>query len=115
MIATDHIETRCVRVAHTLQAPGADQVALLRSARILKGVHEDLRRAVWERSGRDSRTELSQRAMRALDGVEDDLRTVLLEYAGMPARQMRSYLEDALDRVLDALEMLEPRLVLKTG
>lgn len=104
---TSRIGARCARIAHALDAPAADEITLLRSARALKGVHSDLRQAIWSHARGQGRTPAIASAVTALDAMEQHLRSVLLEYPALPGNQLRDHVVDALDRSIELLDLLD--------
>src|SRR5579884_839560 len=103
---TWQIENRCGRLARAIDAHDADEVALLRAARCMKGVHRDLRRAAWAHGTQASAGPTAASAGVALDAAERDLRRVLLDHASLRTWQMRDYLIHALDRCFETLDLL---------
>src|SRR5690242_4123812 len=100
MVETQQIRLRCDRVAVTLGAPRMDSVELLRTARILKGVYEDLRRVMWASARLQGASLAGSAVDKRLDGIEQELRFVLLDYFALPGSQLREHVAHALDQSL---------------
>jgi hypothetical protein len=107
MIDTLQLDSRCVRLAGVINAPGRDEVTLLRTARALKVVHGHLRQATWARTRLEGRTERTAQAQEALDAMEQDLRRVLIDYSRLGQPELHKYLTRALDRSRATLELLD--------
>jgi hypothetical protein len=107
MIDTLQLDSRCIRLAGVVNAPGSDEVTLLRTARALKVVHSHLRRAAWARTRLEGQTERTAQAQETLDAMEQDLRRVLIDYARLARPQLHMHLTHALDHSRATLELLE--------
>jgi hypothetical protein len=107
MIEIGRIERRCHRVSRTVSAPAADQITLLRSARILKRTHDELARAVVSKTREDGQTPHMRIAERTLVGMERELRRALLEYAQLSRAEMSSCLREAVSMALSVAETLK--------
>jgi hypothetical protein len=100
------IEWRCSKVSVTLGSRESDEIVLLRTASKLRKVLAELRQATQAEA---LSTGLSERVCRleaALDDVEQELLSVLLGHHALSPHEMRERLTDALDRSLDALDLL---------
>lgn len=107
MLDLDRIGTRCSRITETLDVKAGDPVGLLRTARILKNVHSDLKQLLWQQSKRTGWTEGIAQTQLALELTERDLRLVLLEYESMSSVEVCECLRKACDQFQLAIDVLE--------
>lgn len=105
------IERRCERLSRTVSAPAADEITLLRSARILKRTHDELSRAVMCRAREDGRGHHIRIAEYTLAGMDKELRKALLEYAQLSRSEMAVCLREALSMALSVAETLKTAVV----
>lgn len=106
MAEIDGIEDRCSRIAAALGARKGDEIGLLRTARVLKGLHGELRRVVWDHARCEGRTYQTACASYALDAMEKDLRRVLLEYSTLQHMELHDHLTSAVMESLKAIDLL---------
>lgn len=107
MLDISRIETRCSRIADTLDVKASDGVALLRTARVLKNLQADLKQLLWQQSKRTGWTEPIARTQLALELTERDLRIVLLEYESMGTAEVCGYLRKACEQFQLTIDVLE--------
>lgn len=106
MAGLAQIETRCFHIAKTVGSACSDEIVLLRAARIMKRIHTDLRRAVWERVRMEGWTESTTRAEVLLDAIEQDLRRLLLDYPSLCRSELRDHLVRLTDEFFQTLDLL---------
>jgi hypothetical protein len=100
------IEARCTRVALMVESPVRDQTVLLRAARMIKGVHEELTQRVWQHSRAEGCSAVGAEATQALNRAEQNLRRALIEYASLPSSELRDLVADALSESLHTVSLL---------
>jgi hypothetical protein len=107
MTEIGRIERRVQRLHRTISAPAADQITLLRSARILKRTHDDLSRVATDRARQDGDTMRLHVTERILGSMDRELRRALLEYGQLSRGEMSSCLREAVSMALSAAETLK--------
>jgi hypothetical protein len=107
MINMLQIESRCARIARTLDVSASDELTLLRTARELKGVHAHLRQAVVEHARAEGWTPAAARADSALLDMQRELKCALVDYLSLPRKQVHDHLVHALKQSFEALDLLE--------
>ncbi|HEX8918827.1 MAG TPA: hypothetical protein VF898_10000 [Chloroflexota bacterium] len=106
MIQTSRIGSRCLKVAETLDTRAADEIAVLRTARVLKNIHSELQRALWETRKTAGHTDQTDQAEVALESMEQDLRRALLGYPALRGPLLRENVVRALDQSFTILDLL---------
>lgn len=106
------IERRCQRVGQTVAAPAADQVTMLRSARILKRTHDELSQAVMLEARENGRAHHVRVAEHILLNMDRELRRALLDYAQLSRAEMSACLREAVGMALSVAETLKTALML---
>jgi hypothetical protein len=104
MADIDPIERRCVRFAHALGAGQGDRIAMLRIARTLKRVGVTLTQDAPPPAASGDAAILE--ADEALGRMQTLVRRVLLDHDGMTDAQVRRLLCEAVDRSLQAIDVL---------
>lgn len=105
------IERRCQRLNRAITAPAADEVTLLRSARILKRTHDELSREVTVKAREDGDTVRLHAAERILGGMDRELRKALLEYGQLSRGEMSMCLREAVSMAISVAETLKTALL----
>lgn len=105
------IERRCERLSRTVSAPAADEITLLRSARILKRTHDELSRAVMCQARETGRGHPVRMAEHTLACMDQELRKALLEYAQLSRNEISACLREAVSMALSVAETLKTALV----
>lgn len=111
MTEIGRIERRVQRLNRAISAPAADQITLLRSARILKRTLDDLSRVATDRAREDGDTVRLHAAERILGGMDRELRKALLEYSQLSRGEMSNCLREAVSMALSAAETLKSATV----
>jgi hypothetical protein len=101
------IERRVQRLNRTVSAPAADQITLLRSARILKRTHDELSRVVMLRAREEGRVSHIRMAEHTLLNMDRELRRALLEYSQLSRGEMATCLREAASMALSVAETLK--------
>jgi hypothetical protein len=104
MVDIDPIERRCVRFAHALSAGHGDRIALLRIARTLKRMGVTL--TLDDASPASSRDGAIPEVEETIGSMQTLVRRVLLDHDGMTDAQVRRLLCEAVDRSLQAIDLL---------
>lgn len=107
MTGSARIGVRCTRIAQMVEAPVRDQTILLRAARMLKALHGDLSRSVWQHARVAGRTAAGADATQSLETAEQHLRRALLEYASLPPAELRELVAQALRELVQTMELLQ--------
>ena len=99
------IEQQCQSLSRVLHAEAADEIQLLRSARRLKRVHEELGQSALRRAYGSQPEAILVRE--ALEVVERELRVVLLNHHALSRKQIREHVLIAFRHSMRALRLLE--------
>jgi hypothetical protein len=99
------IEQQCQSLSRVLHAEAADEIQLLRSARRLKRVHEELGQSALRRVYGSQPEAILVRE--ALEVVERELRVVLLNHHALSRKQIREHVLIAFRHSMRALRLLE--------
>jgi hypothetical protein len=89
-----------------LGSQARDEIVLLRTASKLRRIHAELRQAARAEAVSVGFSDRLCRVEAVLDDVEQELLSVLLGHHALLPQQMRDHLALALDRSLDALDLL---------
>jgi len=100
------IEQKGTKLAKHLSI-GADEISLLRTARVLNAMRLKVEQLVREHGKAVGWTDDVATAEPLLQGMEHHLRCVLLDYPSLTRDAIRDHLEGALDQLFDALALLE--------
>jgi hypothetical protein len=98
---------QCTRVERTLDASMNGEIELLRSARVLRRIHGNLRGALTLYARRHGWTREAAEVQGVLDTIESDLRHVLLGYPHVRDRELRARIRHACDQSLAAIQLLD--------
>jgi hypothetical protein len=102
----ESVERACGRVAVALDQLGRDEIALLRLARVLKGINRDLKTMLQRRIAARGRSAQTEHAERMLGSMEENLRAVLLDTTALGRLQIRNRLSESLDAAHGLLEVV---------
>lgn len=101
------LESRCTKIAIILKVEGHNEIAMLRTARRLKGIHTHLEQSLRDYTRTEGRSALTVRVERCLEAMERDIRHVLLNYLSLDEHEVHERLAHALDHSRQTLSLLD--------
>jgi hypothetical protein len=106
VVELGRIHQQCERVERSLRSPLNGEIELLRIARVLRRIHENLRAALIVRARAHGWNEDAAAVQTELDLMEGELRSALLGYPQVRGTQLREHVEDAFQHSLEAIDLL---------